>query len=93
MQICSEVNMQNKKNATSQKNKQYVFSILGPHDGHLIGALPTKKEVYKQMGPSINAMERHKELNVLKQTYISWMYEVSKAAPQEASHDLDKVFK
>jgi putative transposase len=31
-----------------------------------------------------SAMEQHKDLNVLKTTEYSWMYEVSKCAPQEA---------
>ena len=55
--------------------------------------LTRKKEVYEQTGKSISAMELHKELNALKQTDIPWMYEVSKAAPQEALRDLDKSFK
>lgn len=38
-------------------------------------------------------MSLHKELNVLKQTEILWMYEVSKAAPQEALRDLEKAFR
>ncbi len=55
--------------------------------------LARKKEVYEQTGKAISAMELHKELNVLKQTDIPWMYEVSKTAPQEALRDLDKAFK
>ncbi|GHO88635.1 RNA-guided endonuclease InsQ/TnpB family protein [Dictyobacter formicarum] len=34
-----------------------------------------------------------KELNALKQTKLSWMYEVSKCAPQEALRNLEKAFK
>ena len=55
--------------------------------------LARKKEIYEQTGKTISAMELHKELNVLKQTEIPWMYEVSKSAPQEALRDLDKAFK
>ncbi|GHO85742.1 RNA-guided endonuclease InsQ/TnpB family protein [Dictyobacter formicarum] len=40
-----------------------------------------------------NAMSLHKELNALKQTELPWMYEVSKAAPQESLRDLEKAFR
>lgn len=39
------------------------------------------------------AIDLHKELNVLKKDKYSWMYNVSKCAPQEALRDLDKAFK
>ena len=39
------------------------------------------------------AIRLHKELNALKQRELSWMYEVSKAAPQESLRDLEKAFK
>lgn len=39
------------------------------------------------------AIDLHRELNALKQTELSWMYDVSKCAPQEALRDLDKAFK
>ncbi len=55
--------------------------------------LKRKQEVYQQTGRSISAMELHRELNKLKQTEVPWMYDVSKAAPQEALRDLDKAFK
>lgn len=51
-----------------------------------------KQEVYKATGRSISAMELHRELNQLKQTELPWMYECSKAAPQEALRDLDLAF-
>ena len=38
------------------------------------------------------AIDLHRELNVLKKTELSWMYEVSKCAPQEALRDLDNAF-
>ena len=43
------------------------------------------------------AVDLHRELNPLKkrpveQGGVPWMYEVSKAAPQEALRDLDKAF-
>src|SRR2546421_4393769 len=54
--------------------------------------LNRKQEVYRQTGRSIYAMELHRELNALKQTDFPWMYECSKAAPQEALRDLDNAF-
>ncbi len=56
-------------------------------------ALRRKQEVYQQTGRSISAMELHRELNELKQTALPWMYEVSKAAPQESLRDLDTAMK
>ena len=45
-----------------------------------------------------NAISLHRDLNVLKKVEIEnggvpWMYEASKAAPQEALRDLDRAFK
>ena len=39
-----------------------------------------------------DAMKQHKELNVLKKSDFSWMYQVSKCVPQEALRDLQKAF-
>ncbi len=55
--------------------------------------LSRKQEVYKHMGRSISAMELHRELNARKPTDFPWMYECSKAAPQEALRDLDSAFR
>lgn len=55
--------------------------------------LRRKQEVYQQEKRWISAMELHRELNTLKQTEIPWMYEVSKAAPQEALRDLDQAYR
>ena len=52
-----------------------------------------RQEVYQAEGRSIWSMELHRELNVLKQTEVPWMYEVSKAASQEALRDLDNAFR
>jgi len=38
------------------------------------------------------AIDLHRELNALKKTELSWMYEVSKCAPQESLRNLDKAF-
>jgi IS605 OrfB family transposase len=55
--------------------------------------LKRKQEVYQQTGHSISEVDLNRELNALKKTELSWMYEVSKCAPQEALHDLDIAFK
>jgi len=55
--------------------------------------LNRKIEDYKAHGKSPGAMALHRELNVLKQTEVPWMYEVSKCAPQEALRDLDTAYK
>ncbi len=58
-----------------------------------------KEEVYRMNQlpvPHIKtptAIDLHKELVVLKQGGLSWMYEVSKCAPQEALRDLDVAYK
>jgi len=39
-----------------------------------------------------SAIDLHRELNRLKKGELSWMYEVSKCAPQEALRDLDHAF-
>jgi len=47
---------------------------------------------YKETGKSSNAIAQHRQLNELKKSTKSWLYEYSKAAPQEALRDLDKAF-
>ena len=54
--------------------------------------LARKQEVYAATGKSPSALDLHRELNALKQTELSWMYEVSKCAPQEALRNLDNAF-
>lgn len=51
------------------------------------------QEEYKAGRKTPNAISLHKELNALKQSELPWMYEVSKAAPQEALRDLQQAFK
>ncbi len=55
--------------------------------------LALRIELYEKSQKSTNAIEQHKLLNSLKLSNFSWMYEVSKCAPQEALRDLDKAFK
>jgi putative transposase len=40
-----------------------------------------------------SAITQHRELNRLKKTVFSWMYELSKCAPQEALRNLERAFK
>ena len=47
---------------------------------------------YKETGKSSSAIDQHKQLNQLKKTDYPWMYDVSKATPQEALRNLDKAF-
>jgi putative transposase len=54
--------------------------------------LARKQEAYKATGTSPSAIDLHRELNALKKTALSWMYEVSKCAPQEALRNLDTAF-
>jgi putative transposase len=54
--------------------------------------LARKKEAYIATGKSPSAIDLHRELNILKRTDASWMYEVSKCAPQEALRNLDAAF-
>jgi putative transposase len=48
---------------------------------------------YARIGRSSNAIELHRQLNLLKKTSFQWMYEVSKCAPQEALRDVDRAYR
>lgn len=54
--------------------------------------LGRKQEAFANGEKSPTAIDLHRELNAIKKTELSWMYEVSKCAPQEALRDLDKAF-
>jgi hypothetical protein len=45
--------------------------------------LARKQDAYTGTGTSPSAIELHRELNVLKQTELPWMYDASTCAPQE----------
>ena len=53
--------------------------------------LARKQEAFVHGEKTPSAIDLHRELNVLKKTELSWMYAVSKCAPQEALRDLDKA--
>jgi putative transposase len=54
--------------------------------------LARKMEAYRNGEKVPSAIDLHRELNVLKQGELSWMYEVSKCAPQEALRNLDQAY-
>src|SRR5438067_3649127 len=55
-------------------------------------ALNRKSEAYKKGEKVPTAIDLHRELNKLKKTELSWMYDVSKCAPQEALRHVDKAY-
>ena len=56
-------------------------------------ALNQKKIAFDAKTKIPNAIVLHRELNKLKKTELSWMYEVSKCSPQEALRNCDMAFK
>jgi putative transposase len=54
--------------------------------------LARKQEAFARGDKTPSAIDLHRELNSLKKAELSWMYGVSKCAPQEALRDLDKAF-
>jgi putative transposase len=54
--------------------------------------LTKKIEAYKKGEKVPTAIDLHRELNKLKKTELSWMYQVSKCAPQEALRHVDKAY-
>jgi putative transposase len=55
-------------------------------------ALSKKQEAYKAGVKVPTAIDLHRELNTLKKTDLSWMYSISKCAPQEALRDVDRAY-
>ena len=54
--------------------------------------LARKQEAFARGDRTPSAIDLHRELNAIKKNELSWMYAVSKCAPQEALRDLDKAF-
>jgi len=54
--------------------------------------LERKIAAYQSGEKTPSAIDLHRELNRLKKSELSWMYAVSKCAPQEALRDLDRAF-
>jgi len=54
--------------------------------------LAQKMAAYQAGEKVPSAIDLHRRLNALKQTELSWLYEVSKCAPQEALRNLDCAY-
>ena len=54
--------------------------------------LEQKKRAYANGEKTPTAIDLHRQLVVLKQGPLSWLYEVSKWAPQEALRNLDRAY-
>ena len=54
--------------------------------------LARKMEAYQNGEKVPTAIDLHRELNVLKKGELSWMYTISKCAPQEALRNLDQAY-
>jgi len=54
--------------------------------------LAKKIEAYKKGEKVPTAIDLHRELNKLKKSELSWMYTVSKCAPQEALRNVDRAY-
>jgi putative transposase len=54
--------------------------------------LARKMEAYRNGEKVPTAIDLHRKLNVLKRGELSWMYAVSKCAPQEALRNLDQAY-
>jgi putative transposase len=54
--------------------------------------LARKLEAYRNGEKVPTAIDLHRELNLLKQGELSWMYALSKCAPQEALRNLDQAY-
>jgi len=65
----------------------YNWGLEWKSNVHLFNMLPHPKL------KTPTAIDLHREQNKLKKTKLSWMYEVSKCAPQEALRDLEDGFR
>ena len=54
--------------------------------------LARKMEAYRNGEKVPTAIDLHRKLNVLKRGELTWMYAVSKCAPQEALRNLDQAY-
>ncbi len=54
--------------------------------------LARKMEAYQNGEKVPTAIDLHRELNAMKKGELSWMYAVSKCAPQEALRNLDQAY-
>ena len=77
-------------------SEQYPENSLCPsHGGGALGlqlGIGSQDDGLSKWRKGTNAIDLHRELNVLKQGELSWMYAVSKCAPQEALRNLDQAY-
>jgi putative transposase len=76
----------------NNKQSSYLMGHVGAARHVYNWGLEQRINEYKETGKSSNAIAQHRQLNGLKKGEKSWLYEYSKAAPQEALRDLDKAF-
>jgi putative transposase len=81
----TELDLNNKQKTTC---RQYAGAARFAYNWGLV----RKKAAFANGEKTPTAIDLHRELNRLKKTEISWMYTVSKCAPQEALRDLDNAF-
>lgn len=76
----------------NNKQRTACFQHAGTARYAFNWALHKKIEAYNKGEKVPTAIDLHRELNQLKQTELSWMYRVSKCAPQEALRNVDKAY-
>lgn len=76
----------------NNKQKSLLLQHIGCARWAYNWGLNLKKDAFDKKEKILNNIELHRELNKLKKTDIPWMYNSSKAAPQEALRDCDKAF-
>jgi len=72
--------------ATGTARFAYNWGLQRKQDVYEMNQLPVPHIKYP------TAIDLHKELNILKKSKFSWMYDVSKCCPQEALRDLDIAY-
>lgn len=76
----------------NNKQKTLLCQHIGCARWAFNWGLNIKKKAFEKKEKIPTAIDLHRELNKLKKTDIPWMYNSSKAAPQEALRDCDKAF-
>jgi putative transposase len=80
--------------ALNNKQRTVLLQHAGASRFAYNWGLARRKAEYETSGKSSNAIEQHRQLNVLKKTpEYAWCYTVSKCVFQEALRDLDKAYK
>lgn len=77
----------------NNKQKTYLEKSFGCARFAYNWGLNQRIELYRDSKKRISFIEQQNNLSRLKKSQFSWMYEISKCAPQNALRDLDKAFK